>query len=163
MTKKTTVGLSLVLCTALFACALEEGEPEHVGTTQHAQAVVTPVPDLEGLPGYYVRLASFAAPLGELKTMWLRGDSHEGEYTRTISAWCFAPGCNAEAGWYWAVPNNPVMGFAFIGFYDEDEETQDHYIIDGVLRDALGRIETMQLRKVYEEYIGIPFAVQRVW
>jgi len=163
MTKKTTVGLGLALCSALFACAVEDGDFADEGIGQHSQPAITPVPDLEGLPGYYVRVASFAAPLGELKSMWLRGDAHEGEYTRRVAAWCMPMGCDVEIGWYWAVPNNPVMGFAFIGFYDEDEESQDYYIIDLALRDALGRISTMQLRKVYEEYVVTPFAVQRIW
>jgi hypothetical protein len=158
---KSSTALALLIAVgAMPACALDLEGPEVAETNQYA---ITPVPDLEGLPGYYRRVPYLGAPIGELRGMWLVGDEHEGEYTRTVASLCIAPGCNVEAGYYWAVPNNPVMGFAFIGFFDEDGESTDYYIIDFITHDLFGNIETMQMRKVYEERFGIPFAVMRIF
>jgi len=143
------------------ACDLDMDEP--VVSSTEAQAAITPVPDLDGLPGYYRRVPYLSAPLGELRSMWLTGDAHEGEYTRTVASLCFEPGCDVEAGSYWAVPNNPMIGFAFIGFFGEDGDPADYYTIDFITHDFLGRIDTLQMRKVNEESFGLPFLVKRFW
>jgi len=102
MAIRVSLVLVLALSAALSSCVLEEERIEEIGLEQ--SELFTEVPDLEGLPGYYMRVPSIA-PRGELKSMWLVGNAHEGEYTRTISDLCFRPGCDVETGWYWAVPN----------------------------------------------------------
>lgn len=157
---KGSLLFSLCLSVSVVAgCAVASDEIE---IASDREALMSEVPDLDGLPGYFIRVPTIA-PTGELKSVWLTGQANEGEYTRTVSKFCLVPGCNVETGYYWAVPNNPMMGWAFIGFFDEAGEARDYYIIDGILRGPLGDIVTMQMRKVYDEHIGFPLIVQRLW
>jgi hypothetical protein len=90
------------------------------------------------------------------------GTTSTGTYTRKISRICLSPGCDVDAGSYHAIPNNLLMGFAFITFASEDD-WHEHYIVDGIVRDISGKISMMQLRKVYDQGPGLPFLMTRFW
>ncbi len=130
-----------------------------------ASALLTPVPSMDGLPGFYSRVPPLGAAAGEPVTMWLHGSTRpdgttsDGTYARTV-----APTYAIETGHYHAIPNNPAIGFAAIAFTDDEDGAFDGYIVDGVLRDLTGRIATLQLRRLLPDGgIGLPFLMQRVF
>jgi hypothetical protein len=163
--------MSKWVSTALFSFVLAGvpacGGDEAPALESTSSALMTQVPDFEGLPGYYKRLPPLA-PQGEMLSVWLvgqlapNGTASYGTYTRTISRVCFSPGCDVDTGQYYALPNNPVMGFAFIAFATEDD-SHEYYIVDGILRGISGQITLMQLRRVYDEGPGLPFLMTRIW
>ncbi len=130
-----------------------------------AAALQTPVPSMDGLPGFYVRVPMLGLP-GEPVTMWLDGETNpdgttsSGAFVRTV-----APLYEVQTGDYHAIPNNPAIGWAAITFLvDTDGEPAfDVFLVDGILRDALGRISTLQMRAFGPDgEPGLPFLMQRV-
>jgi hypothetical protein len=164
MRASLAVALSFLLLGSLTAC--DGSEEAEIGST--TQALFTEVPDFDGLSGFYKRIPSLFAPQGEITGVWLKGKDmpgglSEGTYQSTVQKVCFLPGCRVEEGGYRAMPNNPVMGVAFISFTSAETRKTDYYIVDGILRNLWGQIVTMQMRHSKEQGLGLPFIVQRVF
>ncbi len=156
--------LPIVLALALTgACAVADDQAPEVST--ETSALVTPVPSMDGLPGFYTRVPPLGAAPGEVLTLWLHGQTNpdgttsDGTYARTL-----APFYEIETGGYHAIPNNPAIGFAAIAFTDDENGNFDGYIVDGILRDLAGRIVTLQLRQLLpDNEVGLPFLMQRLF
>ena len=156
-----------LLCLAA-ACAAEPVETEGLGGG--TAELETAVESFDGLPGYYKRVDSTAPP-EELRTMWLvrtryaKGEPFGGFFARRVERECDTLGCEVEQGSFDAVPENPAIGFAFLRFEvaSGGSEYTDHYIVDGLARDATGQVVELQLWKATETGDATPFRMRRVF
>jgi hypothetical protein len=127
-------------------------------------------PDLEilsmaGLPGHFVR-EDVQPAAGELVSVQFGADetSREGEqggsFIRQVALSCASLDCNREAGdRYLAMPKN-FIGISYIVFH-EGTDHEDAYLVDEVVRDAVGTIVRLTVRHWGDE-IGAPFSLARL-
>lgn len=149
---------TLLCAAALSACGTGVDDPELASVES---ALVTAVPDLDGLGGTYVRLGF--VPLGQLSRVVLTPGptGTSGQYLRTLNRFCFpAPACTRDAGSYDAIPENPAIGHAALVL--GTGAARSYYRIDGIVRDAQRRIQTLQLRPLTGNQWGAPFLVTRL-
>lgn len=150
--------LTLLCAAALSACGADVDDGELASVES---ALVTAVPDLDGLGGTYLRVGF--VPLGQLSRLVLTpgATANAGQYQRTLNRFCFpAPACARDAGSYDAIPENPAIGHAALVL--GTGTARNIYRIDGIARDAQRRIQTLQLRPLTGNQWGAAFLVRRL-
>ncbi len=128
-------------------------------------------PDLDietmsGLPGHFVREDAQPAA-DELVSVQFGIDEASGEgeqggsFIRQVNISCSSAGCTREAGdRYLAAPRN-FLGISKLVFH-EGSSHEDVYIVDEVVRDAVGTIVRMSVRHWGDDEMGQPFSLARL-
>jgi hypothetical protein len=121
---------------------------------------------MNGLPGHYTR-DDVDPAAGELVSVQFGIDetSRDGEmggsFIRQMNVSCEGAGCNREAGdRYLAVPEN-FLDIAHVTFH-EGTTREDRYIVDEVVRDSVGTIIRLSVRRWGETDMGAPFSLTRL-
>jgi hypothetical protein len=112
------------------------------------------IPTLEGLPGSYLW---FENPL-VVRVIRFTFDSDkvgfQGRYT-------LSSGFTVEQGTFRCVPNNPAIGFAFLGLTPDGGATRA-WPISGMVTDPLQRIAVLQLGEFVGSQLVTRFAAVRL-